>query len=58
LELSNIAGGGETSTSLIANGRLDGAVALLAERNQNSSDVDDIEVITLSMGGNDLKLLF
>lgn len=58
LKLSNVAVGGETSTSLIANGQLDGAVALLTERNQNSSDVDDVEVITLSIGGNDLTPLF
>jgi lysophospholipase L1-like esterase len=58
LKLENIAVGGETSATLIADGQLNEALALLAERNQNSSEVDDVEVITLSVGGNDLKPLF
>ena len=44
--------------SLIASGQLDGAGALLTERDQNASDVDDVELTTLSIGGNDLKPLF
>ena len=58
LKLSNLAVGGETSTTLITDGQLDAAVAALVERNQNSSEVDDVEVITLSIGGNDLTPLF
>lgn len=58
LKLRNIAVSGETSTTFITGGQLDAALAALVERNQNSSEVDDVEVITLSIGGNDLTPLF
>jgi lysophospholipase L1-like esterase len=58
LKLSNIAVGGETASTLIAEGQLGDALEVLTTRNQNSSEVDDVEVITLSVGGNDLKPLF
>jgi len=58
LKLSNIAVRGETASTLIADGQLSEALELLTTRNQNSSGVDDVEVITLGVGGNDLKPLF
>ena len=53
LELVNIAVGGATTPTLIAN-QLPTAVQLLEERNSNSNPRDDVEVVTISIGGNDV----
>jgi lysophospholipase L1-like esterase len=53
LELDNRSVGGATTVSLIS-GQLPGSVALLEERNQNSTPVDDVRLITLTIGGNDV----
>jgi lysophospholipase L1-like esterase len=53
LELVNRSVGGATTVSLIS-GQLPGAVALLEERNQNSTPVDDVRLITITIGGNDV----
>jgi lysophospholipase L1-like esterase len=53
LELRNISVGGATTPSLIA-GQLPQAQALLAERNTNLNPWDDVKVITISIGGNDV----
>lgn len=44
---------GATTTSLIDR-QLPGAVTLLEERNANATPVDDVRLITLTIGGNDL----
>jgi lysophospholipase L1-like esterase len=53
LELDNRSVAGATTVSLIS-GQLPGAVALLEERNQNSTPVDDVRLITITIGGNDV----
>lgn len=53
LELVNIAVGGATTPTLIAN-QLPTAVQLLEERNSNSNPRDNVEVVTLHIGGNDV----
>jgi lysophospholipase L1-like esterase len=53
LELDNRSVGGATTVSLIS-GQLPGAVAVLEERNQNSTPVDDVRLITITIGGNDV----
>jgi lysophospholipase L1-like esterase len=53
LELNNIAVPGATTPSMIAN-QLPTAVALLEERNSNSNPRDNVEVVTISIGGNDV----
>jgi lysophospholipase L1-like esterase len=55
LALRNLAVGGETTTSMIAKGQLAKALAELRFRNQESADPsDDVVVITIDIGGNDL----
>lgn len=53
LELVNLAVGGATTPTLIAN-QLPTAVALLEERNANDNPRDNVEVVTVSIGGNDV----
>ena len=53
LELDNPSVGGATTVSLIS-GQLPGAVALLEERNGNSTPVDDVRLVTITIGGNDV----
>lgn len=53
LELDNRAQSGATTRSLIAE-QLPGAVALLQQRNGNATPVDDVRLITVTVGGNDV----
>lgn len=53
LELTNIAVGGATTPSMIAN-QLPTAIPLLEARNGNSNPRDNVEVVTISIGGNDV----
>jgi lysophospholipase L1-like esterase len=53
LELINIAVGGATTPTLIAN-QLPTAEALLRARNGNNNPRDNVEVVTVSIGGNDV----
>jgi lysophospholipase L1-like esterase len=53
LQLLNIAEGGETTPSMIAE-QFPEAIPLLEERNGNRNPRDDVEVITISIGGNDV----
>jgi lysophospholipase L1-like esterase len=53
IELDNRSVGGATTVSLIS-GQLPGALALLEERNGNPTPVDDVRLITLTIGGNDV----
>lgn len=55
---TNFAVGGETSETLITGGQLEAAVGLIETRNSNGSTSDDVRVITLTVGGNDLTPLF
>jgi lysophospholipase L1-like esterase len=55
LALRDLALRGETTTSMIAKGQLAKALAELRFRNQENDDpVDDVVVITIDIGGNDL----
>lgn len=53
IELDNRSVGGATTVSLISD-QLPGALATLEERNQNSTPVDDVRLITITIGGNDV----
>jgi hypothetical protein len=53
LELINLARGGATTPSMIAN-QFPQAIPLLESRNQNLDPRDDVEVTTLHIGGNDV----
>ncbi len=55
LELVNLARGGATTPSMIA-GQFPDAIALLEARNGNLNPRDDVEVITLHIGGNDVTM--
>jgi lysophospholipase L1-like esterase len=56
LDLVNLAEVGATTSSLLTKGgQLDKAVTLLEERNGNSTPVDDVDLITIDIGGNDLN---
>jgi lysophospholipase L1-like esterase len=55
LSLRNLAGGGETSASIIADGQLAKALAELKFRNQDGNPGNDVVVITIDIGGNDLR---
>ncbi len=53
LELINLSVGGATTPTLIAN-QLPAAVELLEARNGNNNPRDNVEVVTLHIGGNDV----
>lgn len=53
LELRNLSVGGATTGTLIA-GQLPEAVELLSERNGDRRPVNDVEVTTMTIGGNDV----
>jgi len=53
LELQNIAVGGATTPTMIAN-QFPTALPLLEERNSDSNPRDNVEVVTVSIGGNDV----
>lgn len=53
-ELANVAVPGATTTSLIA-GQLQPAVDLIGERDENRNPHDDVEVVTVTIGGNDVS---
>jgi len=53
IEVDNRSVGGATTVSLIS-GQLPGAIATLQERNGNSTPVDDVRLITITIGGNDV----
>lgn len=58
VKLRNLAVSGETSGTFILDGQLDAALTVLRERNGNNSSNDDVRVVTLSIGGNDVAALF
>lgn len=58
LEYVNLAVSGETTDSMLAEGgQLEKALALLRERNGDGNAGGDVEVVTLTIGGNDILRL-
>ncbi len=53
LELRNLAVGGATTSSLIAN-QLPEAVALIEQRNRDELPTNNVAVVTVTIGGNDI----
>lgn len=53
LELLNLSVGGATTPSMIA-GQLPQATSILEQRNGNNNPRDNVEVVTVSIGGNDV----
>jgi lysophospholipase L1-like esterase len=53
LELDNRSVGGATTVALVS-GQLPGAITTLEERNGNRTPVDDVRLITITIGGNDV----
>ena len=58
VQLRNLGVSGETSASMIAGGQLAAALAELTSRNRNATRSDDVRVITLDIGGNDVAAVF
>jgi lysophospholipase L1-like esterase len=56
LDLVNLAKVGATTSTLLSE-QLPQAVSLLEERNNNSTPVDDVDLITIDIGGNDIQAL-
>jgi lysophospholipase L1-like esterase len=56
LDLENLAVVGATTSTLISE-QLPEAVGLLEERNGNSTPADDVDLITIDIGGNDFEAL-
>ncbi len=57
-ELFNLGHSGDTSQQLLDHGHLDRAVAEIEERNGNGDASDDVKLVTLEIGGNDLLRLY
>ncbi len=55
IELHNFAVNGETSATLREDGQLAAAVAFIRERNSDGEPANDVAVITVDVGGNDLR---
>lgn len=57
-ELINLGHSGDTSGDLIDHGHLDEAVAAIEERNGDDNAGNDVKLVTLEIGGNDLLDLY
>ncbi len=57
-ELLNLGHSGDTSQQLLDHGHLDRAVAEIEQRNGNGDASDDVKLVTLEIGGNDLLRLY
>ncbi len=57
-ELINLGHSGDTSGDLIDHGHLDEAVAAIGARNGDDDDGNDVKLVTLEIGGNDLLNLY
>lgn len=55
ISLRNLAVSGETTTSMIAEGQFGKALAELRFRNHDSSPKNDVFVVTIDIGGNDIR---
>jgi lysophospholipase L1-like esterase len=58
IELLNLADAGDTSEQLLSHGHLDEAVAEIEARNSDIDPDNDVRLVTLEIGGNDLLDLF
>lgn len=58
IELMNLGHSGDTSAQLIDHGHLDEAVSQIDERNDDDDPTNDVKLVTLEIGGNDLLGLF
>ena len=54
IELMNLGHGGDTSDDLIQGGNLDRAVATIESNNSDGNETNDVQLVTLEIGGNDL----
>jgi lysophospholipase L1-like esterase len=52
--LMNLGHGGDTSTDLFDHGHFDEAISTIEERNRDNNDANDVKLVTLEIGGNDL----
>ena len=57
-ELTNLGHSGDTSRQLHEHGHLDDAIALISERKADDDATNDVRLVTLEIGGNDLLSLF
>ncbi len=57
-ELINLGHGGDTSRDLIDHGHLDEAIATIEELNDDGNDDNNVSLVTLEIGGNDLLGLY
>jgi lysophospholipase L1-like esterase len=57
-DLINLGHSGDTSQDLIEHGHLDDAISEIGERNLNDDPEDDVRLVTLEIGGNDLLQLY
>ncbi len=58
VELLNLGHSGDTSQELLDHGHLDEAIAEIEERNSDEDATNDVELVTLEIGGNDLLRLY
>jgi lysophospholipase L1-like esterase len=56
--LVNLGHGGDTSLDLIEHGHLDQATDMIAKRNNDGDATNDVTLVTLEIGGNDLLRLY
>jgi lysophospholipase L1-like esterase len=57
-ELLNLGHGGDTSTDLFQHGHFDDAIAKIEERNGDADKGNDVRLVTLEIGGNDLLQIY
>ena len=57
-ELINLGHGGDTSADLMDHGHLNEAIETISERNQDGIDGNEVALVTLEIGGNDLLGLY
>ncbi len=58
VELLNLGHSGDTSQELLDHGHLDEAIAEIEERNGDDDETNDVGLVTLEIGGNDLLRLY
>ena len=54
IQLMNLGQSGDTSDDLIQGGNLDRAVATIESNNSDGNETNDVQLVTLEIGGNDL----
>ncbi len=57
-DLLNLGHGGDTSRDLLDHGHLDEAIAEIQERNGDDDQANDVRLVTVEIGGNDLLDLY